>query len=142
MTIPTYMSGMLFTQAHKAVRTRIYGLLEKYDLNPTYWSILSVTVQADGGVRLAHVAEILGVKAPLITMMATELIDKDLITRVPHHTDGRAKLLVATAKGRKLATTIEAELNHSVMQLLSGCSPSDIASFQKTLETIIANAKA
>lgn len=140
MTQATYTSGLLFTRAHKAVRARIYSLLEKYDLNPTGWSILGITTQSPDGVRLASVAKQIDVKAPLVTMIATELIEKQLITRVQHHTDGRAKLLVATAKGRKLAAQIETELSSAIAQLMEGASAKDIASFQKTLQIIIANA--
>ena len=141
MSIPTYMSGILFTKAHKAVRSRIFDLLEKYDLNPTYWSILSATVQADDGIRSSRLADLIGVKAPLITMIANDLIEKDLITRKPHHSDGRAKLLVATPKGKKLAIQIEQELSEAINQLLYGLSSADILAFQKTLETIIENAE-
>jgi DNA-binding MarR family transcriptional regulator len=139
MTLPTYMSGILFTRAHKVVRQHIYELLEKYELNPTYWSILSATVRADDGVRLARVADELGVKAPLVTMMASDLIEKGLISRIPHHTDRRAKLLVATAKGKKLAGIVEQELNIAIGELLAGLSTQEILAFQKTLETIIQN---
>lgn len=140
MTLPTYVSGLLFTKAHKVVRARIYSLLEKYDLNPTYWSILSATLRATEGIRLAKVASTLGVQAPMITVMANELIERGLINRIPHHTDRRAKLLVITPKGKKLAATIETELNTAIAELLNGLSTNEIASFQKTLQMIIANA--
>lgn len=139
MTQPTYSSGVLFTRAHKAVRSRVYSLLEKYELNPSYWAILGITMQAPEGVRLASVAKQMDVKAPLVTMIANDLIEKGLITRVPHHTDGRAKLLVVTPKGKKLAVQIETELSTAIGNLMVGVSTADIASFQLTLETIIAN---
>ena len=52
MNLPTYMSGVLFTKAHKLVRIRVYEVLERYDLNPTYWSILGATAQAKEGISL------------------------------------------------------------------------------------------
>ena len=140
MTQSTYASGILFTRAHKAVRTCIYETLEKYDLNPSYWSILGITGQASEGIRLAAVAKQMDVKAPLVTMLANELIEKDLITRVPHHTDGRAKLLGLTSKGKKLTTQIEIELDTQIKVLLTGASEQDITGFQRTLEVIIDNA--
>lgn len=140
MTQPTYTSGLLFTKAHKAVRGCIYAVLEKYDLNPSYWAILGAAVTAPEGIRLASVAKQMEVKAPLITMLATDLIDKGLITRVPHHTDGRAKLLVPTPKGKKLAEQVEAEVSAEIARLMYGVSQADVMAFQKTLETILANA--
>lgn len=141
MTQPTYSSGLLFTTAHKAVRSRIYTVLEQYDLNPTYWAILGATLQAPEGLRLATVARQMSVKAPLVTMLAGDLIEQGLITRVPHHTDGRAKLLVITPKGKKMAQQIETELNTEIGTLLKGLSISEIQTFQKALETIITNAE-
>jgi DNA-binding MarR family transcriptional regulator len=123
------------------VRLRVYEVLEKHDLNPTYWSILGATTQAPDGIRLTNVAELLGVKAPMVTTEATELINRGLIRRIPHHTDGRAKLLVATPKGNKLAKIVESELNTEITRLLEGLSMNEIASFQKTLQTIIDNSQ-
>lgn len=133
------MSGMLFTRAHKAVRARIYKALEKYELNPTYWSIFGATLNAPEGIRLARVAELLDVKAPMVTVIADELIERGFIARIPHHTDGRAKLLIVTPKGKKIAQKIEAELDQEIQNLLIGASPEELISFQKTLEIIIAN---
>ena len=141
MNLPTYMSGVLFSKAHKLVRTRVYEVLEIYDLNPTYWSILGATVQAPEGIRLSHVASLLGVKAPVVTTEASELINRGLIRRIPHHTDGRAKLLVITPKGKKLAATIERELNQQVGSLLDGLTPAEIVTFQKALQTVIHNSE-
>lgn len=140
MNTPTYASGILFSRAHKIVRSRIYTILEKYNLNPTYWAILSATVQASEGARLSSVAATVGVKAPLVTVMADDLIAKGLILRIPHHTDGRAKLLVITPKGKKTAAVIEKRLTKEIAQLLNGLSISEIASFQKALQTILLNA--
>lgn len=140
MTQPTSTSGLLFTRAHKAVRARIYALLEQYELNPSYWSILGITAGAPEGVRLASVAKQMDVKAPLVTVLAGDLIDRGLIQRIPHHTDRRAKLLVITPKGRKLATEVEAKLATEISGLMRGLSAAEVAGFQKVLETIISNA--
>ena len=141
MKLPTYMSGLLFTKAHKQVRIRVYSVLEKHNLSPTYWSILGATSQSSEGIRLTSVAEMLGVKAPFITTEAYALIERGLIRRIPHHTDKRAKLLVATPKGKDFANVIEAELNIEVGSLLKGLTVEEIATFQKALQTIITNSE-
>lgn len=140
MNLPTYTSGLLFTKAHKIVRARIYTVLEEYELSPIHWSILGTTSQAQEGIRLTNVAALIGVKAPMITTEANALITRGLIKRIPHHTDGRAKLLVATTAGNKMAGEVEARLNTEVGHLLHGLTKSDVAAFQKSLETIIHNA--
>ena len=140
MTQPSYANGLLFTKAHKAVRSCIYTILERYELNPSYWAILGSAVQAVDGIRLSSVAKQMDVKAPLVTMLAGDLIERDLIKRVQHQSDGRAKLLFATPKGKKLAVKIETELSQEIERLMAGTTQSDVISFQKTLETILKNA--
>lgn len=141
MTQPSYQSGLLFNQAHKLVRQRIYDILEQYRLNPSYWAILSAAVNAPEGIRLASVARLMDVKAPLITVLANDLIQMGLIDRVPHHTDKRAKLLVASRHGKKTAAEIESRLSSEIDGLLRGVSAADILTFQRTLEAIITNAQ-
>ncbi len=140
MSKPTYTSGLLFTQAHKVVRAAIYTILERYQLSPSYWSILGATVLAPEGIRLTNVAKQMDVKAPLVTMLATNLIEMGLINRIEHHTDKRAKLLVITPKGKKIAQQIEAELGQKIDRLLQGASREEIGDFQKVLEIILVNA--
>ncbi len=131
----------MFSKAHKLVRIRIYGVLDKYKLNPTYWSILNATNHSEEGIRLTNVAALLEVKPPMVTTEAAVLINKGLIRRIPHHTDGRAKLLIVTPKGKKLAAHIEQELNGEIQQLVQGLTQEEIANFQKALETIISNSQ-
>ena len=96
-------------------------------------------MQAPEGIRLTTVAAQLGIKPPMVTTEATYLINRGLIRRIAHHTDGRAKLLVITPKGSKLATVVEHELNSQVGQLFDGLTPDEALTFQKTLQTIIDN---
>ena len=141
MTIPTYVAGQLFTKAHRLVRGRVYDALARYELTPTSWAILGITLQADGGTRLATVASQLSIKPPMVTMLADDMITRGLIQRIPHHTDGRAKLLVITAQGKKVAAEVEATLNTEIGNLLNGLSKEDIVTFQRALETITRNAE-
>jgi DNA-binding MarR family transcriptional regulator len=141
MTTPSYISGLLFTKAHKLVRARIYDILEVYSLNPTLWSVLSAARRADSGIRQSIVAQQLGVKPPMVTMLADDLISLGLVKRLAHHSDGRVKLLVATPKGLKLANELETKLDREIHALMAGLSPAEIMIFQKTLETIITNAE-
>ena len=140
MTLPSYASGLLFTKAHQLVRQRVLLTLARHDLTPTRWAIMGRIAAAPEGIRLATVAEQVEMTPPMITVIAGELIELGLIKRIPHHTDGRAKLLVMTPLGKKLAAVIEQELNHEIQQLLQGLTTDEIYGFQKTLETIIRNA--
>ncbi|MGH7237167.1 MAG: MarR family winged helix-turn-helix transcriptional regulator, partial [Candidatus Saccharimonadales bacterium] len=108
-------------------------------LTPTYWSILGCVTEARNGIRLAEVATQLGVKAPLITMLADDLVNRGLVQRVPHHTDKRAKLLVIQPEGKRLVKTVEQALTTHLNQLLQGVSTDEMTVYNKVLRTIIAN---
>jgi DNA-binding MarR family transcriptional regulator len=141
MTAPTYLSGMLFTKAHRLVRGRVYDLLETYDLNPTLWSLLSIVSQAIDGVRSSVVAEQIGVKPPMVTLLADQLVEQGLLRRVSHHTDGRVVILVVSSKGKRLVKEVEEKLGSQIAQLMNGLTAAEIQAFQKSLLTIIANAE-
>jgi DNA-binding MarR family transcriptional regulator len=141
MTNPSYQSGLLFTQAHKAVRACIYAVLEQYDLTPTYWAIMGATAGAPDGIRLSNIAASLGVKPPMVSVMVEELINRQLLQQIPHHRDGRVKLLTLTDRGGTVATTIEQQLNDEIARLVTGLSKEEIAVFEKSLRTILANAQ-
>ena len=140
MATPTYLSGLLFTQAHKAVRACIYSVLETRRLTPTTWSIISAVENSKDGIRLTGIATQLDVKPPMISVMVDELIGQGILLQVPHHSDGRVKLLATTPKGRKLYMELERELDTEVARLMSGISANDAAVFRSTLQAIIANA--
>jgi MarR family transcriptional regulator for hemolysin len=141
MKYNSYESGLLFTQAHMAVRHVIYDSLEKYSLTTSHWRIMVIVNSSSDGIRLARVAEEMGVKAPLITMLANELISRDLLERLPHHTDGRAKLLTLSPQGKKLLAKINGDIDSEVSNLMEGVPDKNQESFRETLEIIKLNAK-
>jgi DNA-binding MarR family transcriptional regulator len=136
----SYKSGLLFSQAYKAVHDHIYNVLSKYELTPSYWAIMGAALDAqEDGVTLAEVARQMDVKAPLVTMLSNDLIERDLICRIPHKTDHRAKLLFLTHEGKKLALKVEKEVDQVIKSLVKGVNAKDTAGFQRTLENIIVN---
>ncbi len=139
MDIPSYLSGAIFTKSHRVLRAAVVKCLGKHDLSPTAWSFLGTIISAPDGVRLVSVAKQLGVKAPLITAMANVFIERGLITRIPHHIDGRAKLLAITPKGKRFTQTVEKEMEKELTRLLQGLTKSDLTAYKKVLDTIITN---
>ena len=142
MNIPSYLGGLIQTKAYRVLQGNLFACLQPYDLNPTQWFMVGILTEATEGIRLNEMSELLGVKAPLVTALADDLITKGLITRNPHHSDGRAKLLLITENGRQLASIVEKDLNATQATLLAGLSTQDLATYQRVLETIIANSKA
>lgn len=139
MNIPSYRSSILLTRAYRVLRSRVYLCLEEYDLNPTQWSLIGTVYEAKDGVRLSQVADSLGVKAPLVTLLVDKLVERDILKRIPNQVDARAKLLVITPNGKSLFKTVESALNKALMPLLGDLSEQDLLTYQKVLEVIIKN---
>ncbi len=140
MNLPTYISGTVQARSYRLLREHVYAVLTQYDLTPTYWSMLGIIMEARDGVRQVEIANTLRVKAPLITAMAKQLQDKDIIQSVQNQFDARAKLLAITPNGRKFMKIVETELNKELEKLLVGLSENDLITYNKVLTTIIANA--
>lgn len=139
MNLPTYITGNVQTKAHRLLRERVYAVLEQYELTPTYWSMLGAIIQSPDGVRQVEIARMLHVKAPLITSMAKDLEQRNLIKSVQNQFDARAKLLAVTPEGRKFAKSVDLDLNHELERLLKGLTDSELQTYHKVLTTIIAN---
>lgn len=140
MHIPTYLTGAIFAKSHKALRDAVTGGLGKHGLSPTSWSLLGAVADSPNGIRLVELAERLGVKAPFVTALAHDLVDRGLIERAQHQFDRRAKLLVLTKKGRQFVADVESDVETGLGGLLVGLSEEDLRAYQKVLETIIENA--
>ncbi|HSW85613.1 MAG TPA: MarR family transcriptional regulator [Candidatus Saccharimonadales bacterium] len=141
MDLPTYMAGNIQAKAHRQLREHVYEVLDKYELTPTYWSMLGIITHARDGVRQTEIARDLHVKAPLVTLMARKLQDKGFVTSVKNQFDARAKLLAITPEGKKYIKTVESALNKSLSQLLKGLTEDDLATYHKVLVTIINNSE-
>ena len=139
MSLPTYLTGTVQTQAYRVLREHVYAVLNNYDLTPTYWSMLGVIHEARDGIRQVEIARLLHVKAPLITAMAKQLETRELVQSVQNQFDARAKLLALTPQGRKFMKQIEHELNERLGTLLQGLTEQDMQTYHHVLTTIIAN---
>lgn len=142
MNLPTYITGTIQTKAYRLLREHTYASLGKYDLTPTYWSMLGIITQAQDGVRQVEIAHELHVKAPLITTMAQSLLERGIIKSVQNQFDARAKLLALTPSGKRFVKTVEATLHDDLTQLLAGLTENEMSIYHKVLSTIIANDKA
>lgn len=139
MTAPTYIMGTAQTKAYRILREHVYTALEDHDLNPTYWSMLGIIMNARDGVRLVDIANILHVKAPLVTAMAKDLEASGYVQSVRNQFDARAKLLAITPVGKSFIKSVEGSLITRLSQLLIGVTESDMATYHKVLTTIIIN---
>ena len=139
MNIPTYLSGALFMKAYRLLRLNVTGCLSQFGINPTSWVLLGIIRETKDGIRLAEVANIMNVKAPLITTLVQDLIALQLIELLPHHTDKRVKLLLLTPTGKAFMKKVELALEKSLRGILAGTTDVDLAGFEDVLEAIIRN---
>ncbi len=139
MNIPTYLSGALFMKAYRLLRLNVTGCLSQFGINPTSWVLLGIIRETKDGIRLAEVANIMNVKAPLITTLVHDLIAKEMIELLPHHTDKRVKLLLLTPAGKVYIKKVEAALEQSLQGILAGTTDTDLSGFEAVLEAIVRN---
>lgn len=139
MTVPTYESAILQVKAYRILQANVRNALKKYKINPTEWSIVGIIYQQKNGIRLSEIANMLDIDRPLITIIANNLEKKELIDRVDHPKDKRAKLLFLTSKAKLLLPVIEKELQVKLIKLLNGLTVEELNTYKKVLETIVAN---
>ena len=139
MHIPTYLTGAIFAKSYKALREAVTKGLAKHGLSPTAWTFLGAVAHAPNGMRLVELAERLGVKAPFVTALAHDLVERGLVERAQHQFDKRAKLLVLTRKGKQFVADVESDVEAELRTLLVGLSDEDLRAYQKVLETIVRN---
>lgn len=139
MNIPSYLSGALFMKAYRLLRTNVAECLSAFDINPTSWVLLGIIRESKDGVRLIEVANMMNVKAPLVTTLVQDLIAKDLIELLPHHSDKRVKLLMLTPNGKTFIKKVEASMEKCLSGILAGSTKEDLQGFQSVLDAIVSN---
>jgi len=139
MTVPSFEAAILQTKAYRILQQHVAACLERQGINMTQWIMLGMLLQRPDGMRLTRIANAIGVKAPLVTMIAGDLVERGLLSRVDHPTDARAKLLILTPKGRHFVDKVEAELTGLLQELLRGVTSQELETYQKVLATIIQN---
>lgn len=139
MNTPSYLSGIIQVKAYRTLQMFVQLVLQDFSLNPTQWSILGLLYKEEQGLKSARIAKILGVEAPLITMMTGPLIQRGYIQKIPHKTDSRAKLLLLSEQGRAYVAQVEQVMHAKLMKLLQGVTQQDLDAYRRVLEVITVN---
>lgn len=90
---------------------------------------------ARGPMSMGELAAALGIDPPNATALVAELEDQGFVRRRPHPTDGRAKVVEATRKGKELARRADAILATPPTGL-SELSDEDLAALRRILESV------
>jgi DNA-binding MarR family transcriptional regulator len=86
-------------------------------------------------MSMTELAAALGIDKPNATVVVSELESQGLARRRPHPTDGRAKVVEATRKGKELARRADAILATPPVALTE-LSAEDLDTLQRILETV------
>ena len=86
-------------------------------------------------MSMRELAEALGIDPPNATVVVADLEAQGLVHRRPHPTDGRAKVVEATRKGKELARRADAILA-TPPPALSALSTEDLTTLRRILERV------
>lgn len=86
-------------------------------------------------MSMGELAGALGIDPPNATVLVAELESMGLVRRRPHPTDGRAKVVEATRKGKQMARRADAILA-TPPPALSALSPEDLETLRRILASV------
>jgi DNA-binding MarR family transcriptional regulator len=95
----------------------------------------AIRTLARGPMSMSELAAALGIDKPNATVVVTELESQGLARRRPHPTDGRAKVVEATRKGKELARRADVILATPPAGL-SALGPEELATLQRILDSV------
>lgn len=76
-------------------------LLDPYDLSLPQWVVLSC-LWRDGEITVSALADLVGNGLPATSRIVDRMVDRGLVARRKHNTDGRAIVVTPTDKGEEL----------------------------------------
>jgi DNA-binding MarR family transcriptional regulator len=101
----------------------------------SFGRVRAVRRVAAGPMAMGELAAVLGIDPPNATVLVRELEADGLVRRRPHPTDGRAKLVEATRKGKDVARRAEAILLRPPAAL-SAMDPEDLETLARLLRSV------
>jgi DNA-binding MarR family transcriptional regulator len=94
------------------------------------------TIDKDGPMRLAELAQIEQISAPSTTRLVSELEDQGLVSRRPDPDDGRAVLISITPAGSATVQTARSARGAMVEEFFERLSADDVDSIEAALPAL------
>jgi DNA-binding MarR family transcriptional regulator len=104
-------------------------------LGMTFGRTRAVRMLARRPMSMSELAAALGIDKPNATVVVSELEAQGLARRRPHPTDGRAKVVEATRKGKELARRADVILATPPAGL-SALGPEELATLRRILDSV------
>ena len=134
---PTYISAVQQMRAYRALRADVHEVLDLYSLNSSQWAILGHLYEHLEGATVGELAHLLDVKAPLISILTIQLLERNLLGTKETTSDKRTKCLLISSDGISLVNEVERLLVTHSQPMFATLSKRDIRSYHKVLQTII-----
>jgi MarR family transcriptional regulator, transcriptional regulator for hemolysin len=135
---PGQRLGGLIGRTGRQWRRALDLRLQLFDLTEAAWLPLLQLSRADEPMRQKDLAAALALDKSSVVRLLKGLEEAGLIARGEDADDHRAKPIVITAKGRKLADRVERMSRELERELLQGIAPADLATTRDTLERLSA----
>lgn len=122
----------------KLFNTRMSVLLAPHHLTPGQFSILHHITRQQSKVSLSisAIAAAVEVEQPAVTKTITKFRNLGLVEIVPHPTDKRSKIVMATPRAGALLGTIYQDIGPDLAAVFGSLEGSDITAFTKALRTL------
>ncbi len=132
-----YNAGLLQGKAYRTLSIHLTSTLSPFVSVPE-WKLLG-QLKEHGNMKLAKLAELLSVEAPLVTSLVDSLEKKKLVKRTNDREDKRAKVIEGTKKGIALVDELEPKVKAEMRSLLRGVDKDDFEGYMRVLEIIVKN---
>ncbi len=136
--LDSYKDGLLQAKSHKILREEVNDVLKNFDLSMTEWVILCLLHETNN-LRLAEIGAVLEVESPYVTNIVELLVKKNLVVRVGHTVDKRAKVVTLTESGEKILPGIEYAVVEQMKKVLKGISEKELNAYVNVQQAIINN---
>ncbi len=110
--------------------------LEALKLGYSHLRLLGLLV-TDGSLSMKDIAATLEITPPSVTALTRALINRGLVTRLPHPEDGRVALIALTNEGHALFKAIHQDQLEALGRLLNGLSLDEQELFLDLLERAV-----
>ena len=133
-----YLETLLGYNTRRAALSIISRFMERmavYDLRPVDFSVLSL-IGHNPGITSRQLCSALNILPPNLVGLLKDIEKRQLISRSPHPTDGRAMGLTLTPKGVALMQEAEATALASDLSAASALTPNEVKTLTRLLQKI------
>jgi DNA-binding MarR family transcriptional regulator len=130
--------GFLLSRASGLTVRATNAALLAHGLRVRQYAVLALTADAKDGVSQRDLAEELGLDPSQVVLLVDELTASGLVERRPSPTDRRAKLVGATANGRRVRTRAEASAGAAIAAQLDVLTVAEQGALKDLLQRLVA----